>query len=727
MSSYEYNRTLSPQRYPEELLKELYKGTGEVLNLDNPLTYNAKIQWLKLYDNTKEKTRLCDKLLVRDYVRDKIGEEYLIALLGVWDRFDDIDFATLPNSFVLKTNHSCKTNIIVPDKTYLDIAAAKYNIDYWMQDNYACHNLELHYADIVPKIIAEEYVSNSNEDLHDYKVLCFNGKAQNILYMQGRASDLRLAFYDLNWIKLNISCNEIPIVEEDIPKPEKLELMIHLAETLAEGFALVRVDFYVLNDGSIRFGEMTFTPANGMNNWHPEEVNRDWGTKLLLPEESTPLPEKSFAERGVVMRREFVRKETNYPRELKALEAGITELSRENIEIKEQIADLRTQLAEVGNKYTLSTLFYRAVIRGYYGFVRIFSHRDWRTLYVDYMERYFLTGAYYRACQRLIKSIEEERPDIAKSRVKLSYVRFCAALLALLFGEEPEYYWGRDYPRGMLLQIPAAVTGARLNFGKKIYNDPQKTYLLSNKIEFAKYWKGFYCRKFCQSDMVSEREFMELFHDSVRLIAKPLAGERGCGIKVYEISGNLREVFVQISMLEPSIVEEYVFQTGVLHELNPSSLNTIRVITLRNGSIVSPISAYLRIGGQGSVTDNLHTGGVKVTISIPDGRTIDGVTMTRNHLTRHPQTDIGFSNIGIPRWQDVLSMCIQAHESAPEGLDLIGWDVCVDEHQLLLIEGNECPGFAPYRRGNPNGWRILKRYINSKYTEKLSAIKHIVP
>lgn len=278
--------------YEKELCKWYMRATGKTLDLTNPQTYNEKIQWLKLYDSTPLKTRLADKYLVRDYVKEKIGEEYLIPLLGVWDSFDEIDFDTLPNSFVLKANHGSGWNIIVKDKTDFDKADAKRKFDAWMNTNFAfVSGFELHYYNIEPKIIAEQYLENGNDDLYDYKVFCFDGKVESVMFLSERKIGLKMAFYDKEWNKLPFVYS-YPRNEAEVHRPENLEHILELAEKLSQGFAHVRVDFYVLNDGSTKFGEMTFTSASGVCEWNPPEQDRIYGELIKLPEKS-PFPIKN--------------------------------------------------------------------------------------------------------------------------------------------------------------------------------------------------------------------------------------------------------------------------------------------------------------------------------------------------------------------------------------------------------------------------------------------------
>ena len=283
---YEYYSRLNPEQYQREIELWYRKRTGKILDLKDPKTFNEKIQWMKLNDSTPLKTQLADKYLVRDWVKEKIGEEYLIPLLGVWDSFDEIDFDALPNQFVLKANHGSGWNIVVKDKATFNKADAKNKFDKWLRTNYAFVGLEMHYLNIQPRIIAETYLENASGNLHDYKVFCFNGKVESVAYYCERSTGLKVAFYDTQWNKLSFINNNWPIKQEDIPKPACLDELLKIAERLSEGFAHVRVDFYLLNDGSLKFGEMTFTPSNGTGKWNPPEQDQIYGDLLQLPKKS---------------------------------------------------------------------------------------------------------------------------------------------------------------------------------------------------------------------------------------------------------------------------------------------------------------------------------------------------------------------------------------------------------------------------------------------------------
>ena len=253
------------------------------LDLYNAQTFNEKIQWLKLYDSTPIKTRLADKYLVRDWVKEKIGEEYLIPLLGVYDKFEDINFNKLPNQFVIKCNHGSGWNIIVKDKTQLDLTEAKNKLNGWMNENFAFKaGYELHYRDIKPKIVIEKYIDEIGTALYDYRFFCFNGKVEQIwLDVYSGTPNHKRKIYDRNWQELNIIV-KWPRLETVVPKPHNLKEMINLAETMSKGFALVRVDFYDVND-KIYFGEMTFTSMSGTGIFEPAVEDLKLGKKIKLP------------------------------------------------------------------------------------------------------------------------------------------------------------------------------------------------------------------------------------------------------------------------------------------------------------------------------------------------------------------------------------------------------------------------------------------------------------
>ena len=253
------------------------KPECEPLDLRPPRTFCEKIQALKLMAGTPLLSRLADKYAVREWVAETVGERYLIPLVGVWSSVGEIGFDSLPRRFVLKATHGSHWNIVVKDRSRLDVHAAKVEMAKWLRTNYAFKSrFQMQYASIPPRILAEEYLENAAGELYDYKFWCFKGEVRYIQFMSGRESDLRTVFFDTDWRAQPFTYNRKMLAGALPPKPENLGEMIDVATRLSAGFEFVRVDLYRLDDGTVKFGEMTFTPANGFGNWNPSE----WDEKI---------------------------------------------------------------------------------------------------------------------------------------------------------------------------------------------------------------------------------------------------------------------------------------------------------------------------------------------------------------------------------------------------------------------------------------------------------------
>ena len=269
------------EKYVENIKQSFKNYYGYDLDLDNPKTLSEKMMWLRVYDNTPLKTQCADKYLVREYVKEKIGEEYLIPLLGVYDNFDDIDFDSLPNQFVMKCNHGSGYNIIVKDKTNFDKESAKEKINKWLNEDFGTLYGEIHYSSIKRKIIIEQYIENLDGDIEDYKYFCFGGKAHSIMYCTDRASGVvKNSFFDLDWNNLKFHYFG-ELLTKETTAPTNLKLMNELAEKLSKDFKHVRVDLYNI-EGKIYFGELTFTGYGGYYNFNPPEWNLKLGELLDL-------------------------------------------------------------------------------------------------------------------------------------------------------------------------------------------------------------------------------------------------------------------------------------------------------------------------------------------------------------------------------------------------------------------------------------------------------------
>ncbi len=268
----------------EKLLAEwYYYETEEHLDWNNLRTYNEKLQWLKLYDQIEKKRDLTDKYKVREYIKKKIGSQYLVPLLGNWKRSSQIEFDKLPKSFVLKCNHGSGWNIIIQDKTKADWKAICQQLDEWMDEDYCYKSgFELQYSGIERRIIAEELLNEEGHDLRDYKVFVFSGRAQLVQVDIERSTDHRRNLYTRDWqyISEGICYPMAPDVE--VPKPKCLDELIGVAEELGKEFIHVRVDFYIVND-HIYFGEMTFSHGSGTEKFTSKDFALKMGSLINLP------------------------------------------------------------------------------------------------------------------------------------------------------------------------------------------------------------------------------------------------------------------------------------------------------------------------------------------------------------------------------------------------------------------------------------------------------------
>ena len=279
--NYLYYKGLHPDCYEAALNDWYYQRTGKHMDLANPVTYNEKIQWLKLFDNSERKTQLADKYLVRNWVAEKIGDEYLIPILGVWKCFEEINFDSLPNKFVLKTNHGSGWNLIVKNKEELDWLQVKSKFDYWIKRNFAFYGLELQYMNIPRRIIAEEYLEELDQ-VYDYKFMCFNGEVKFIWVDTDRFTNHKRTLFTTNWIRMDKQIM-YPVADYDIPKPENLNRMLEIARILSQGFIHVRVDLYDVN-GKMYFGEMTFTPESVTLTTEHKEFEVEMGEWIEIAE-----------------------------------------------------------------------------------------------------------------------------------------------------------------------------------------------------------------------------------------------------------------------------------------------------------------------------------------------------------------------------------------------------------------------------------------------------------
>lgn len=272
------------KRDDKEVIDYLFKyKIGRTVDWSNPLTFNEKIQWIKVYDRNPLYTKLVDKIEVKKYVSNILGEKYIVPTIGVFDSFDDIPFDELPDRFVIKCNHDSGGVVICDDKKNFDFAKAKKRIEKSLKRNYYWISREWAYKEIKPRILVEEYLEEvAKSEVPEYKFFCFSGKPTIVDVCKGKAHTTSRTndYCDMNLNRLPVKCM-LPNSEGIIEKPQNYETMIMCAEKLAKGFPEVRMDFYNIN-GRIYFGEYTFTSNGGIEKFEPDELDYYMGSLIDL-------------------------------------------------------------------------------------------------------------------------------------------------------------------------------------------------------------------------------------------------------------------------------------------------------------------------------------------------------------------------------------------------------------------------------------------------------------
>ncbi len=274
------NRNL-PQEYYAKIYYEYYHD--KKLNLKNPVKYVEKLQWLKVYFHPPILTKLVDKYEVREYVKERIGDKYLNELYQVCDHFDEIDFESLPENFIVKGTHGSNMHMIVKEKSKLNRRKLKFNTNKWKRKNlYYTTGQEWAYKNVKPRIIIEKFLEDDQNELLDYKLFCFNGEVKFIQVHKWYDGDKSIAHFDLNWKKMEVTSQDMKDFKGEIEKPKHLNKMIELASKLGGSLPFVRVDLYDVNTYII-FGELTFYPSDARKNFFPESFNKKVADYLILP------------------------------------------------------------------------------------------------------------------------------------------------------------------------------------------------------------------------------------------------------------------------------------------------------------------------------------------------------------------------------------------------------------------------------------------------------------
>lgn len=266
----------------ESINRLYYAKSGRLPNIDNPILFSEKMQWIKLYYRDDLMTVCADKYAVREWIEEKGYSEMLNELYEVYENEQDIDLSKLPNKFALKASHGSGWNLIVHDKNKINWFLWRKIIRSWLKHNIFWAGREWIYTEIKPRIVCEKFLKDDSGMLMDYKFHCFNGEPKFVQVNQGRGDEFHTQnFYDLDWNIQPFGKDIMPRSEVEISPPQQLENMIKIGKDLSSTFSYARVDFYEVNN-KIVFGEITFFPAAGYPDFRPEEYDLIWGEMLSL-------------------------------------------------------------------------------------------------------------------------------------------------------------------------------------------------------------------------------------------------------------------------------------------------------------------------------------------------------------------------------------------------------------------------------------------------------------
>lgn len=341
------------------------------------------------------------------------------------------------------------------------------------------------------------------------------------------------------------------------------------------------------------------------------------------------------------------------------------------------------------------------------------NQEDWESKLKRFSWKKRSNGSYQKryAPEFRKKQLEIGRHDGLKGTFKRLDYMFCWFFL----GAVPEDYFSMVFEDKGWKWRNHHITRMRLDFIKQMLNDDDEScILLNDKAVFCSHWDDELNRQWCNPEDTTYEEFRDKFNDIDKIILKRRVGYGGKGIEVIDTSQitSESEYLDLVEKHENYIFEEFHNQTGWIHEINPSSLNTIRVATIQVNGQTDVVFSYLRVGVKGAIVDNLHSGGIRFPINHHTGEIYAGMNYQINNIESHPDSGVKIAGEIIPHWDEICSFCINAHKKAPENLRFIGWDVCLDENDMCLIEGNSGPGFPPIEDPDDDWWKQIKNYFS---------------
>lgn len=267
----------------EETFNKIWfkRSHGYSLNLNNPLTFSEKIHWVKKHADLEKYAKYVDKYEVREFVEKTIGKDLLIPLIGVYKSSMEIEFSELPKSFIVKATHGSGWNRIVKDKNKINIEKVRDEINGWIKASFYKIYGERNYKPLIGRVVIEELIIDPSGDLKDYKFFCYNGEPLFIQVDGDRFSQHKRDMYDADWNRLPVKC-EYENFETPVNEPVMLTQMLEIAKKLSAEFPFVRVDLYCAAESKIYFGELTFTPGNGLDRFTPIEFDKVFGAPLQI-------------------------------------------------------------------------------------------------------------------------------------------------------------------------------------------------------------------------------------------------------------------------------------------------------------------------------------------------------------------------------------------------------------------------------------------------------------
>ncbi len=350
-------------------------------------------------------------------------------------------------------------------------------------------------------------------------------------------------------------------------------------------------------------------------------------------------------------------------------------------------------------------------------------HRGWRRDYAAFMRRWNRNKKNWRGEREKLEQIARDcHPELLRNgRLPKSRVLDYWLCYAFLGARAASDYYHFLFPQHGWRYRRRSVTNRKTFFAADYLNSPEAAALTKSKARTAAYWADWFKRGWCtvsRQEPVTVEELRRVRGGADRLIVKPNDDYGGHGIFALDVrdEAELAAAAARLNELEKEhIVEPWAEQTGLLHELNPSSVNTLRAITGRHidGSI-EVMLVYLRLGHAGSLVDNVSSGGMSFYVDLRTGRVAEGMDYLGKTFRIHPDSGETITGLQIPRWQEFLDFCVSAHKHAPEDLVLVGWDVCVSETEMVLIEANVAAGMSQPLPWAPDPWGGVKRLLEER-------------